>query len=453
MKSDNRESKNTAIGRRQFLKRTAFATAAATAFPAIIPSRAYGAAGGVAPSNRLAIGMIGMGTMNRGHLANALRHPAVQVVALADVESTRLEACKAQVEKVYGDISSGGSYKGCEIYMDFRDLLARPDIDAVMIATPDHWHSIPSVLAAKAGKDIYCEKPMVHSVEEGRAVVKAVRRYGRVFQTGSQQRSDFDQYFVNAAELVRNGAIGDVKAIDIGVGGPARDCTGLPAQPVPPTMNWDMWLGPAPWRPYNWNISPMNYGHFPDWRSYRSYGGGSLSDFGAHNFDIAQWAMNMDDSGPVKFVHPDDREGPDKRMMMVYANGVPMYHGLNPETKGVGGSYCVFYGTKGTIFVSRDFLRADPENIVKMSYGENGVRLNRRRTHFDDWMESIKTRQKPIADVEIGHRTATICALANICYQIGRSFDWDPVAERVPNDVEANRSLGYTFRAPYSLDI
>ncbi len=432
------------MGRRQFLKRAALTGVAAAGFPYIIPSRAFGAGENVAPSNRLNIGFIGMGTMNKGHLAQMWQTPDVQVVAVCDIESTRLEDCRRWTDEYYAKAYGSGNYKACLAYADFNELLARPDIDAVMIATPDHWHALPAIAAAKAGKDIYCEKPMAHTVEEGRAMVNAVRRYGRVFQTGSQQRSEFNGYFRRAAEMVRNGVIGDLKSIDIGVGPAARDSVGLPEEPVPPTMDWDRWLGPAPWRPYSSVLSPMNYTHFPDWRSFRDYAGGSLSDFGAHNFDIAQWALCMDDSGPVEFIHPNDSQDKEKRLTMQYANGIPMYHG--------GKDYCTFNGTKGIIHVSRDYLRTEPEGLVETPYSANDVRLDRGRGHHRDWLECIKTREKPIADVEIGHRTATICALANMCYQIGRSFKWDPKAERVVGDEEANRMLGYAYRAPYKLE-
>jgi predicted dehydrogenase len=325
------------------------------------------------------------------------------------------------------------------MYRDFRELLARPDIDAVCIATPDHWHAIASIEAAKAGKDIYCEKPMTRYIKEGRAVVEAVRRYGRVFQTGSQQRSEYDNYFSRAAELVRARAIGDLQSIDIGIGGFPIDSYSLPPEPAPPTLDWDRWLGPAPWRPYNSELCPLNYPGFPNWRGYRDYAGGGFSDFGAHHLDIAQWALDMDHSGPVEVIPPDGKDL--KRMTFLYANGLPMYHG--------GVADCVFHGTTGKILVSRGFLKADPPSILQTPLGPGDVRLNRHRNHREDFIHCVKTRERPIADVEIGHRTSTICQLGNICHLLNRRLKWDPAKEEFVNDAEANRLLSRSMRGEW----
>jgi len=428
------------IARRDFLKRTAAGALGTVAFPYIIPSSALGADGITAPSNRIVVGHIGVGKMGReAHVEGFKYHPDVQSVAVCDVETGRLERSKEILEKYYAEKFGQGAYKGCDTYHDFRELLARPDIDAVVIATPDHWHSIMSIEAAKAGKDIYCEKPMTRFIAEGRAVVNAVRRYGRVFQTGSQQRSEYDGYFSRAAELVRAGVIGDLKGIDIGIGGFPQDTYSLPPEPAPPTLDWDRWLGPAPWRPYNSVLCPLNYPGFPNWRGYRDYAGGGFSDFGAHHLDIAQWALDMDHSGPVEVIPPDGKDV--KRMTFLYANGLPMYHG--------GEADCVFHGTKGTIFVSRGFLRAEPTSILEYRLSPDDVHLNRHRSHRDDFIDCIKTRGRPIADVEIGHRTSTICQLGNICDFLNRRLKWDPVAERFVGDEEANRLLSRAGRAPW----
>lgn len=430
------------MGRRSFLRRAAAATAGAAAFPCIIPSSAFGADGATAPSERIALGFIGLGKMGRGsHLPFALGRRHVHVVALCDVESRRLEESKALTENRYAEALGQGRYSGCDTYRDFRELLARPDIDAVFVVTPDHWHAIPCIEAAKAGKDIYCEKPMTRTIAEGRAVVEAVRRYGRVFQTGSQQRSDYDGRFRRAAELVRNGALGDLQSIDIGVGGPASDAYDLPPEPVPPTLDWDLWQGPAPARPYSPVLCPpMEDTSWARWRYFSDYSGGGLSDFGAHHFDIAQWALGMDDSGPVE-VLPQGREHP--RMTFVYANGVPMYHG--------GDSDCVFRGSKGTVFVSRGYIRSEPESILETRFGPDDTYLGRGREHREDWFHCIRTREKPIADVEIGHRTNSICQLGNISFALRRPLKWDPADERFIGDDEANRMVSRAGRSPWQL--
>jgi predicted dehydrogenase len=418
--------------RREFLKRTALGAMGAIGFPYIIPSSARGADGATPPSNRIAMGFIGMGKLGReSHLEAFKRRDDVHVVAVCDVESTRLEKSKAAVETYYADKFGAGSYRGCDMHHEFEELLARSDIDAVCIATPDHWHAILAIAAAKSGKDIYCEKPMTRYIADGRSVVDAVRRYGRVFQTGSQQRSEYDNYFSRAAELVRAGVIGDLKSIDIGVGGFPIDTYGLPEEPVPPSLDWDRWQGPAPWRPYNSELCPMNYPGFPNWRGYRDYAGGSFSDFGAHHFDIAQWALGMDGSGPVEIIPPDGKDV--TRMTFLYANGLPMHHG--------GEADCVFNGTNGKILVSRHMLTAEPLSILDYRLGVNDVHLCRHRGHRDDFLYCVKTRSMPIADVEIGHRTSTVCQLGNICNFLNRRLKWDPVAEQFVGDEEANRLL------------
>jgi len=413
-----------------------------SAFPYIIPSSALGADGNVAPSNRITLGFIGMGKLGReSHLEAFKYEKDVQILAVCDVEEGRLQQSKQIVEEHYASSGDRAGYKGCSTYHDFRELLARPDIDAVVIATPDHWHAIPAIWAAKAGKDIYCEKPMTRFIKDGRAVVNAVRRYGRVFQTGSQQRSEYQNYFSRAAELVRAKAIGDLTSIDIGVGGFPDDSYKLLPEPVPPTLDWEFWLGPAPWRPYTSELCPLHFAGFPNWRYYRDYAGGGFSDFGAHHFDIAQWAMDMDDSGPVEVIPPDGKDV--MRMTFMYANGIPVYHG--------GKADCVFHGTKGAIYAARGFLRAEPASILDTPLGIYDAHLRRHREHRRDWLECIKTREKPIADVEIGHRTSTVCQLGNICHLVNRRLKWDPVAEEFIGDEEANRLLRRPNRSPWDI--
>ncbi len=426
--------------RRSFMKKTAVATGVALGFPHIVPSSALGADGATAPSNRLTIGHIGVGKQGRGSHVGALRaRRDVQILAVCDVETGRLEQSKNMVEGAYAKRAEKPSYKGCDMYGDFRELLARDDIDAVVIATPDHWHGTICVMAAKAGKDIYCEKPLTRTIAEGRALVDAVERYGRVFQTGSQQRSEYQGRFRRAAELVRCGAIGDIKSVDIGIGGPPNTSYALAPEPVPETLDWDFWQGPAPARPYNSELCPLNFDGFPHWRYYDDYAGGSFSDFGAHHFDIAQWALGMDGTGPVEIIPPDGKDH--ERLTFVYANGMPMYHG--------GAANCVFHGTEGTILVSRGFLRSEPESILKHRLGPNDDHLDRGRGHREDWLECVRTRQRPIADAEIGHRTSTICQLGNIAYVIKRPLKWDPVAEQFVGDDEANRMVSRPARSPW----
>ncbi|MCP4644583.1 MAG: Gfo/Idh/MocA family oxidoreductase [bacterium] len=428
--------------RRDFLRKGAAATAAAVAFPYIIPSSALGADGAVAASNRITLGFIGVGKQGRQSHVNAFRnHSDVQILAVSDVESKRLEQSKKMVEDAYAGRGDRAGYSGCDMYRDFRELLARDDIDAVCIATPDHWHAINSIQALKAGKDVYCEKPLTRTIAEGRALVDAVERYGRVFQTGSQQRSEYAGRFRRAAEYVRCGAIGELKSVDINVGGPPAPGWDLPEEPVPPTLDWDLWLGPAPWRPYSSTLCPLDYDGYPHWRYFRDYAGGSLSDFGAHHFDIAQWAMDMDHSGPVEILPAGSTD--DGRMTFIYENGIPMHHG--------GEAGCVFHGTKGTIRVDRGFIKADPANILQTRLGPDDDHLGRGMGHREDWLHCIRTREKPIAHAEVGHRTGTVCQLGNISYVLKRPLKWDPVAEQFIGDDEANRLTWRPARSPWRL--
>jgi predicted dehydrogenase len=232
---------------------------------------------------------------------------AVQVVAVCDVHKGRLDDAVERVHKAYAKERESGAYKGVAAFQDFRELLARPEVDAVVIGTPDHWHAIPAILAARAKKDIYCEKPLSLTIGEAREMVTAARKNNIVFQTGSQQRTEFNGYFRQAVEYIRSGRIGKVKTIRIGVGGPNHPCD-LPTEPQPENVDWNMWLGQAPMRGFNQILCPLGvHNHFPAWRNYREYAGGGLADMGAHHFDIAQWALDMDSSGPVEVIPPADR--------------------------------------------------------------------------------------------------------------------------------------------------
>lgn len=430
------------VTRRSFIKRVAGAAATVTVLPNVITSKALGADGAVPASDRVGIGFIGMGKQMGGHVGAMLGRPMCQVLAVCDVESRRLEKFKTRVDEFYAQRSGKGSYTGCAAYRDYRELLARPDIDAVVIATPEHWHALNVVDAARAGKDIYCEKPLSHTIHEARAMVRAVRRYGRVFQTGSQQRSDRE--FRVACELVRNGRIGKVHTVHVNVGGPPVDCY-LAGEPIPEGLDWNFWLGPAPWRPYHSDIAPpMEFQGWPNWRSYRDYAGGMMTDWGAHHFDIAQWGLGMDDTGPVE-IHPPGAEY--ERLTYVYANGIAMQHG-----GGSGGKAGVeFIGELGRVMVNRGYLETDPAHLVDEPLGPNEIHLYESRGHHDDWLDCIRSRRKPICDVEIGARTITVCHLGNIAYQLKRPLKWDPANECFLGDEEANRMLAKSMRSPWTL--
>ncbi|MEW6358375.1 MAG: Gfo/Idh/MocA family oxidoreductase [Planctomycetota bacterium] len=416
------------LSRRRFLA----GAAAAVGAPMIVPASAL-ASGPSAPSNRIALACIGVANMGGSHVSGFLQLDDAQIVAVCDVDRNIREARKAQVEASYAR-RRRGEYKGCAAYNDFRDVLARRDIDALCIATPDHWHAPIVIEAARAGKDMYCEKPLSLTIREGREMVKAVRRYDCVLQTGTQRRSHFNGRFRLACELVRSGRIGKVLTVHTGVGGPPIDCY-LPAEPVPEALDWEMWLGPAPWRAYNSGLHPYS------WRPYRDYSGGNMTNTGAHFFDIAQWGLGMDESGPVEIIPPNGRDV--KVLTYRYANGALLYDR--------GAREVIFTGTDGKIEVDTNEIKAWPEDILKEPLGPNDVHLYRSPGHREDFLNCVRERRRPACDVEIGHRSTTVSHLGNIAYHLKRPLRWDPAKEEFIGDDEANRMCDRPRRAPWRL--
>jgi predicted dehydrogenase len=398
------------------------------------------------PANeRITLGFIGVGTMGRGHLGSLVRSPEVQVLAVCDVVAERRDSALKMVEDQHARDKTKSS---CKAYSDFREVLDRKDINAVVIATPDHWHAIPCILAARARKDIYCEKPLTHCIAEGRRIVNEVARAKVIFQVGSQQRSEYANRFRNAVELVRNGRFGKLKTIRIGVGGPAVACD-LPTQPVPEGTDWDTWLGPVAERGYNEALCPKGvHKHFPAWRNYREFAGGGLADMGAHHFDIAQWALDMDGSGPVKIEPPTDKKV-STALKFTYANGVEMFHG--------GPADCVFECSDGTVTVSRGKIGAEStgslEKLLQALRPLDGKEFHvyPSTDHRKNWLECIRSRKQPICPPEVGHRTATVCHLGQIGYELRRPLKWDPEKEQFVDDAEANKRLDYEYRAKWKI--
>jgi len=376
---------------------------------------------------------------NDYHLPELLKFGDVQALAVCEVDRKRREHAKQRVEKAY-DQKPGS--KGCAAYADFREIIARKDIDAVCIATPEHWHTIPAVEAMKAGKDVYCEKPLTLTLAEAKRCIDAARKYDRVFQTGSQQRSNVFGDFRQAAEILRSGRLGRIQSVTVGVGGPSAWCD-LPAEEMEPGLDWDLWLGPAPMRPYNSVLSPRGvHNHFPNWRQYREYAGGGHADMGAHHYDIAQWCLGMDGSDPVEIIPPlDPKAG--HGVIYRYANGVVMIHG--------GPSGCTFTGSEGTLRIDRGHLTSDPAEIVKRPIGEKDVHLERSEGHHRNWLDCIRSRKRPVADVEIGARSVAITILGNLAYWNRRPLRWDPVKWEFIGDSEANTWLDRERRDPWKL--
>jgi len=427
------------LTRREFLK----GTAAVLAAPILVRASSVGAGERPAPSNRIALGAIGLGGMGSGDLGDFLGRSEVQVVATCDADIGRAEGAKKRVEQHYAGKAERGDFKGCTATQDFREVLANPAIDAVMIATPDHWHAIPVIMAARAGKDIHCQKPLSLTIAQGRAMVEAVTRYGRVFQTGSQQRSD--RNFRYACELVRNGRVGKLQTMEVGLPGGSQ-CPPQPEKPVPAGFDYNLWLGPAPWAPYcdkrtHW-----------DFRWILDYSGGQVTDWGAHHCDIAQWGNGTSHTGPdqVEGVGEFPRDGlwtaaMNYRFVLTYPSGVQMICS-NRYPNGVR-----FVGTEGWVFVDRGHIRSEPKSLITSVIGPGEVHLYESADHKGNFLECIRTRGATIAPIENAHRSVSCAHLGNLAMLLGRKLKWDPEKERFINDPEADRMLSRAMRAPWVL--
>ena len=430
------------MGRRAGLTRRGVLKAAAAA-PYVVSASALGRAGAVAPSDRIAMGFIGIGGQGRGHLLGGawtyvtggyVARKDVQVLAVCDVLRSRREDACRRVNEHYAATLGKGGYQACKAYNDFRDVLARGDVDAVLIATPIHWHAVMSIMAAKAGKDVYCEKPTAVTVRESRAVQDAVLRYGRIFQAGTQQRSEYDGKFRRACELVRSGRIGKLKFVYAhrGGGGVSWRAGFGKGRPVPADLDWDLWLGPAPWRPYDGNAGAHKFAT------------GNIN-WGQHHYDIVQWALDADRTGPVELYIDAGR------LAYRYANGVVVYGCPQPGQKVGGSGGGTFIGTQGQIAVDRESLVGDPASIVDRPLGPRDVHLYRTNGHSDNFLECVRTRKRPVCDVETAHRAASVMLLGAIAQQLRRRLKWDPAAEKFTNDDEANRLLAVSRRAPWRI--
>ena len=382
-------------------------------------------------SDKLRIASIGIGGQGNGNLTAFMKN----VVAVCDVDSKRLATAQAKVEKANGK---------CAAFADYRKLLDSKDIDAVVVSTPDHWHAKITIDACNAGKHVYCEKPLTLFVAEGRAIVNAARKNKRIVQTGSQQRSSAN--FRQASELVRSGYIGTVEEVKVGIPGPNFKGPPVADAMAPAELDYDLWLGPAPKRPYNEKRVHYLFRFFWD------YSGGQMTNWGAHHLDIAQWGLGMDESGPISVegkanFHKDMwYETPEKQTIVyTYANGVRMTCGMG-EKLGT-----TFIGDKGTIHVNRGVLTSDPVDLIKTKLVEKDVHLTISSGHHKNWLECIASGKLPICDAEIGHRSATICHLGNIACRLGRKIPWDPVKETCPNDKEAAAMLTRPYREPWVL--
>jgi len=415
-------TKPSQLTRRRFFS----AAGAAAAAPYIIPATAIGGEGRPAPSERITMGFVGVGGQGMGDMGGFMGFPEVQVVAVCDVDTRHRERAQERVDNHYAQAKASGAYQGCGAYHDYRELCARPDIDAVFCATPDHWHALVTCEAMRNGKDVYCEKPETLTVREGRIMVDTARRYGRIFSGGSQRVwEDYNWYH----RMMWSGTCGDLQEVWVNIGGPSHEMP-LPAEPVPEWLDWDRWLGPAPWRPYNKGYHPFT------WRSCRDFSGGGMTDWGAHHIGGALFAAQLYDQPlPVEVIPPDGKEYP--QLTFKYANGVRMYLG-----GAWGGGPLAFKGTRGEV-PDRDKPRSAPPDIYIPNYKGRGI--------FGDFLQCVKTRQRPFRDIEIAHRTVATCHLANIAFWTRRAFKFDPVKEEIIGDDEANRWIDRPKREPWVL--
>jgi len=399
------------VTRRDMLK-TAAATVAA---PLVVPGAALGADDATPPSERITMAGIGVGGRGGGNIRSVAGRKDVQVVAVCDVVPEHRDRNKAEIDGRQGN-------KDCASINDFRDVLARDDIDAVMIGTPDHWHALITIAACKAGKDVFSEKPETLTIGEGRAMVNAVRRYGRVFAGGSQRvLGDYG----NWPKLVRGGALGEIREAFVSCGGPSGDCY-LPEEPTPPGVDWDLWIGPAPYRPFH---SQLIRGGF---RPFRDYSGGGMTDWGAHRFGAATFAIGVHKTGPVEIIPPDGKDV--KLLTYVYANGLRIYHG--------GTNNITYIGTQGELTPGKK-LPFTGEVDMEGYKGSGGI--------LGDYIHCIRSRERAFRDIEIAHRACTVCHLGNIAYWLKRPLRWDPEKEVFIGDDEANRWLDRPKREPWTL--
>lgn len=443
--------------RRSFLSRSA-----ALGVPLIVPAAALGRDSKPAPSKRITVGAIGCGNMGMGDIRGFLNDPRAQVVAVCDVNTgspgywsgavAGREPARQMVEKHYAAAAKAGTYKGCDTYVDFRELLARKDIDVVIVSTPDHWHAIPVIAAAKAGKDIYCQKPLSLTIAEGRAMSDAVKKYNRVFQTGSQQRSDSN--FRRACELVRNGRIGQVKTVRVGLPGGRPDYakTGdrKKPEPVPKGFEYDLWLGPAPEAAYAPARCHVNF------RWIYDYSGGQVTDWGGHHPDCAQWGLGTERTGPIEIRNAKATFPPDElwntateySFEAVYASGITMIIS-NKEKMGVR-----WEGTEGWVTADRGRHDASNKAILESKIGPNEIHLYESKNHYGNFLDCVLSRKETAAPVETAHRSITICHLGNIAMRLGRpSLKWDPEKEQIIGDAEASKMLKREYRGKWKLEV
>jgi predicted dehydrogenase len=438
------------LSRRKFIKTATVGAVGVAVFPQFLASCTQNKGGAAkADDGILRLGFIGLGQQAMYLLNGYLGIAGVRVVAGSDVYGIKRERFLKRVNEKYAGEEQP---EAVEVYENYKELLAREDIDAVVIATPDHWHAFIAIEAAKAKKNIYLEKPLTFTIKEGQTLRKAVRDNGVILGVGSQQRSDAN--FQHAVKMVQDGKIGKIERVNAYVGAPPTPYD-LPEEPVPADLNWPLWLGPSEYVHYNSQLNPpisldpeQNEQFWGAWRWYKELGGGFTTDWGAHMFDIAQWGLGMDDSGPVEII-PAGYEDT-KFLTYKYANGVVMTEEPFNEqkTKGVK-----FWGDKGWIEISREHFLASDESLLPPAVEASEGAYETKIPHLENFINAVKTKTDPMVPVEIGHRSCTVCTLGNIAYDLGRPIRWDPAAEKFVDDPEADahRLFNKTYSEGYIL--
>ncbi|GLR20035.1 Gfo/Idh/MocA family protein [Portibacter lacus] len=411
--------------RRSFLKKSVVTAGVFTIVPRFVLGRGF-----IAPSDKINIGVIGLGKQGNILSDRFIQNTQAQIIAGSDVWESKREAFQSNIHNWYSKNRGISDYKGLKTYLDYKELIDQKEVDAIIVATPDHWHAIQAVDVMDAGKDLYCEKPMTLTIDGGKKMVAAAKKNNSVVQIGSMQRS-WDR-FKKAKDLVSSGKLGEITKVLVNVGDPAV-AYNLPAETIPSGLDWNKWCGPAPLIDYNELVAPPIVKTYPKWRDYKETGGGILADWGAHMFDIAQWCLDMDHTGPIKYIPPSDSKAV-RGLRMFYANGIEMVH------EDFGRKWAVrFIGTEGILDVSRGFLETNPTTILSSNPEVDTHKLySKQWNHYQDWISAIKTRNQPICPVEIGHRSATVCNIANIAYELGQELNWDPEHESFINNDDAN---------------
>lgn len=430
--------------RRDFLRNASVAAAGVIGFPSWVSPTALGRERGVSAGNRITVGCVGMGWQGGSNLGAFLAEPDAQVVAVCDIDRNHLEEARRRVNNHYRN-------QDCKCYTDYRQMMADPSIDAVMLALPDHWHALVAVEAARAGKDIYGEKPLTHTLREGRILCDTVCRYGAIWQTGSWQRSEAN--FCFACELVRNGRIGRVHTVEVGLPSGHSDFANTRGQetmgPPPPELDYETWLGPAPWAPY----CPARV--HKNWRWIYDYGGGQLMDWVGHHVDIAHWGLNLDQAAPIEIEgtgeFPQDglwNTATRYRLVTKYAEGFEMiiaggYSDIRGGTK--------WLGTDGWVWVDRGRLDASPKKLLQERFGPSEVHLPRVANHVRNFLDCVKSRKQTLTPCQTAHHSAIPGHLGLAAMLLGRKIRFDPKTETILNDSTANQMLGHSYRSPWTL--